>query len=553
MADRPRQTQVIVNNIDVSDYVVSWETNIEYDTYIGEADIVLSKAVVAILNIDLDNAPGYQVIIRRGIDTPDEEIVFRGEVIFLNIGLTTFALKCNDRYYEAVRHNVTTSYDINIDAQQGVGSEIYKNLINEYTTLYVDDLTVVSTIDLPKIIKYICKNADVYERCDRLAEVFNYQHYYNPVLDRPVFEPKGILDTEEVLTVGENIVEVPLWKTDKTKLINKVIVKGAEQLVGDTQFFNGSNTEGQFFTLTYVPVALKVYVGDGVFDPTGAGTKPSDNEGNLMKGGKVGATSGVYDYEYDDDVRIKRLYFYDSTRGDQPSFTPSVGTNNIEAQVTYALPIQIQGENDTSISEYGVHEKEIYLPDIKSFDDAYSYMLSYLDYYSLPFISSTLKVINSTPIQVGRTYQIFDSVNNINKLLAVTKIKKQYPYVSDEVTVGDEALREIEFNLNVLDRIKRLEELTTEGEDLVIQVMLINNKINLESRYLKQELKALDYGFILGHPTVGILGTARLGEEYFPLEIINMVPGKNTFKELLYDDEFFDADESDAEVIWYVD
>ena len=573
---RPKLTKVLINDVDITNFVVRWETTEEHDTYIGTANIIVTRKIQNILNLDNDNSTGYKVIIYRGVNSSDEEVVFRGEVITFRTEGVTFLIECNDRYYEAVRHSVTVSFDINIDFEAGIGSEIYKTLINDRTTLTATNETVTSTVDMVRLQKFICKNTDVYERVDALASIYNFQHFYNPIEDKVFFEPKGIISEETILEVGNNIVEVPNWKTDKSKLINRVTIKGAEQLVGYTQFFSGDGTESQFFTLQYTPRELKIYSGEGNFDPFVSGTKPSNFEDNLIEGGKIGSTAQEYDYEYDDDRRVRRVYFSDPDRGLQPSYRPAIGTNNVEVQITYALPVQVKGSVETSIEEYGLHETEVEMSEIKNFEDAYSYMQSYLNFYSRPFISSTIKVSNIATVFAGRSYRVIDSINNIDKVLLVERVKKQWPFRWDEVTVGSEILREIEFKKNVVDRIKRLEEALAESEDLLIEVVDSTTSLSLEPRYLKQEIKAqsgnigiyghpssglygnvkygaqLEQAFILGHPTAGVLGYSKLGEgEVSEFVTITIIPGKNNYKELIYDDEFYDDEESDEDTFWY--
>lgn len=559
--ERPTLKKVTLNGVDVSNYVKSIEATDEFKKYIGICTLVLNNSVRNVLSIDIDNLPSWHVTWQRGVNSPTEEWVFRGEVISGEIDGASYVLECNCRYYEAVRASINYSYDINIDETNGIGSEIYKDLINTHTTLTTTDDVVIETPSNLIITKYVCKNTDVFERADKLAERYNYQHYYDAELDLCVFEPIGYHDTGLTLTVGAQIIEVPKWKSDKSKLCNKVTIKGAEQLVEYTQFSNGDNTDKQTAILEYTPRSVKVYVGSGTFTPS-SGTKPSNNESNLKVGGKIGSTSGEYDYNYDDDKRIRTVYFKDTEKGAQPSYKPPVGVNNIEVQMTYALPVQVKGSVESSISEFGVHEKEVESSDIKNFDDAYSYMQSFLNFYSLPFISTTLKVTNAGDIKVGRVYNIIDNISNINKNLVVSKVKKQWPFNFDEVTVGNEIIREMEFSLNVLDSIKRLQEIVAESDDLVVEVIDNTVTVPLEGRYNKLLVKNIaggagvyghpvfgvygiaKYGattagvFLLGHPTFGVLGTSPLGDSYTDPVVVGIVQGNNTYKEYIYDNDF---------------
>ena len=552
---RPKKKKIFLNDVDISEYVKEITATSEHKEYIGEATIILKRTVTEVINIDIDNVTGWKVIWQRGVESPDETFEFRGEVDNAEIDGATFVLQCVDRYYEAVRSNINYSYDKNIDVQAGVASEIYKDMINVFTTLLTDDSMVVSTADRPRVKKFLCRNTDVFERADKLAERYNYQHYYDPIENKTAFEPLGYHETGQTLEVSKEIIENPVWKTDKSKLTNVLTVKGAEQLVERTKHVDGTGEEGQTIVLPYTPRSVKIYVGEGTFDPDN-GDKPSNNEDNLLIGGKQGSVSGEYDYEYDDDKRIKTIYFYNPENGEQPSFIPPSGTKNIEVRYTYALPVQVTGRREESIERYGKHERTEERSDIKNFDDAFEFLKGYLDFYDRPFITTKLKVSNAGEIKPGRVYRIIDNDKGINKRLIVSKVKKQWPYNFDEVDVGTEVLRQLEFSQKVIDKLKRLDEITAESDDLLIESVEFTSDIMLENRYKKIYTRDVDSNVgIWGHPTLGVWGECNWGS-YDDLPdpvLVELIQGHQTYNEMIYDNDFFDSDRSDSNVTWDVE
>lgn len=567
---RPNLQKTVLNGVDVSAYVISWETTRESSKITGDATLLLSRNVKEILNISKTSSPGWDVTIQRGSVTATDTYKFRGEIISTKVINTGYAITCYGKYYSAVREEVTKSYDKNIDPEAGKPSEIYKNLINEKTDdLSCDDTTVQDSGTTLVLDKFVCNHADVFERVDALAKAMNWQHYYNPITDKTYFEPLGFISDSTVLTVGENIVEVPEWDFDKEDLINELTVRGAEQEVQKTLFFDGTNIAGQECILDKTPVSVKIYVGTGNYDPTGTGTKPSDNQSNLKIGGKVGSTSGVYDYKYDEDANVKTVYFKDTDT--EPSLTPPVGVNNIEVQFTYKLPAPVVAKRDASITAYKKHKKTHTLSDVKTIADAEVYAQNTLDAYSTPFISTTLRVSGVEGLQPGRQYRIVDGVNEIDEFLTILKIKSVYPYKYDEITVGDKQTRESEWEIRTTDRLKRLEELESSSTDLLLHIIDINREINYERRYTQLERRSVagesgiygnpifgvygtaKYGaaasstFILGSSTYGLLGTSELGSSLSTYIKVKILQGNNTYKEFLYDEDFLDSDATTAD------
>ena len=565
----PTLQKCVMNSIDISSYIINWTNNRESSKITGEATILVSHNILNVLTISQTSSSGWDVTIQRGSATTTDKYVFRGEVISVKVIGTSFEFVCFGKYYEAVREEVTKSYDINIDAQAGKPSEIYKDLINEKTTTLVcDDTTVQDSGSILLLKKFVCNHNDVFERVDALAKAINWQHYYDPDEDKTFFEPLGFISESQVLTVGEEVVEVPVWEYDKTSLINELTVKGAEQEVQKSLFFDGTAADAQIAVLDKTPTSMKVYVGAGVFDPTGAGTKPSDNEANLRIGGKEGSTSGTYDYEYDDDSNIKTVYFYDSSKEAQPSLTPAAGTKNIEVQFTYKLPAPVVAKRGASIIAYKLHKKTHTLSDVKNIADAEIYAQNTLNAYSTPFISTTLKVANVEDLKPGRQYRVVDSINDIDTYLTILKIKQVYPYKFDEVTVGDKQTRESEWETQTIDRLKRLEELESSSTDLLLHIIDLDREMIYERRYMQLLKRSVagesgiygsalygvygtaKYGsvasttFVLGSSVYGILGTGELGSNVSTYTIVKILQGDNTYKEFIYDDDFFDTSAS---------
>lgn len=573
----PIDVKILINNIDVTQFCLP-DTNWgrEWGRRISEGTIVAHKNIKQIIGLTDITGVGFLVEIFRSKNLNENETcVFRGFITKYNLNGNIVSLSIKDKLYRTIKKRVTTGFDRDINVEGGVISEIFKTLLIRFTDLDFDDTTVINTGGFLLLDKFECRQSELFERLDDLAELVNYQLYYNPANDKVHFEPKGFLVSEQTFVVGEEIVSVPNWEVNDSLTINSLTVEGATQEVQDTLFFNGDNTESQSFALDFVPTSVKVYVGSGSFDP-GTGDKPSNNEVNLRVGGKRGSTSGSFDYDYDDDQQVKTVYFFDSERGDEPSYTPPTGTNNVEIQYSYDLPTPVSGKLQSSIDTYGLYEDTITKTDLKTVSDAEVYLTKHLEYFGVPFISDTVAISGVESITPGVLHLVIDEINDVERELLVTKTKSFYPYAPDEVTLGDEDLALETFEINVWDRVKRLEEKSSKSSDFLIQVFNFENIVveyplygEVRRRNVAGETGiygnpvfglygVAKYGsvagstFILGNTTYGVLGSGALGGQISEDVVVKKYPGNNIYREFFLTDEFLDLNLS-SDYEWNVD
>ena len=565
---------MLIGGVDVSQFVANGDFNREFSVSISSGNLLFQRRLKEVLTVD-ETLINKEVEIWRGVESPTEQIVFRGFVTKLKKSANMVNIEIKDKYFITQRKKVTTSFDRNINPEGGKISEIFKTLLTNFAPeLDWDDTTIQDSGELLLLDKFECRNSELFERLDDLAEVLNWQHYYNPVTDKIYFEPKGFQQEELVLEVGANVVTLLEWEYNTDLMVNILTVNGALQAVQETVYFDGDNSEGQSFPLEFQPTSVKMYVGSGSFTPD-TGNKPSNDESNLLIGGKRGSTSGTYDYEYDDDQEVKTVYFFDSARGDEPSFTPPTGTNNVEIQYEYDLPTPVFGKRIGSIDKYGEWQDEFTKSDIKTVEDASLYLNTYLDFFSEPLLSTTGSVVDTAGLLPGRTHRVVDETNNIDRELLVEKVTMFFPYQPDEIDIGDKVWKIQDFDTNLLDRLSRLEEKSRKTSDLLVQIFPFETEERTYTRDFQFTRKSVagesgvygnpvfgvygtaKYGsvaessFVLGNETFGVLGTGTLGsDESEEIEVVFM-PGNNTYREFLVDDDFYDEDASTG-ITWFL-
>ena len=528
----PRLTQVHIDGVDVSSYVSAWNITKTFEQSITKAEVLLKSTVSAAgLVFDEDNA-FHTIEIWRGITLATDTKIFQGEVASFTKDGKNIYCKCYDDLHKAVRAEVTKSFDMNIDTEAGVISEIFLTLINDYTTLTADATTVQASGAVHVLDKFICNHADVYERCEKLAEILDWQFYYNPTDNKVYFEPKGTPSNANILSVGTNIIEVPKWNYDKSKLCNKFTVIGAEEIVETTELGQINVTSGYTQTdvlLNNKPVFTKVYC-DAANPPT-----------TLRYGGSE-TTSTTYHYSVDDEN--KKIVWHTA------DYTPNVN-DWCETRYGYRVPRPVLASNSASISTHGEHRQTVFKSELKKVTDVEEYVKNYVAKFGEPFISTTLKVVNIDDLYPGETIRVVDSVNSIDKELLINEVTMVYPYRFDQAKVGDKKYKTSSWGVETMDRIRRLEEELGKSQDILIQIIDFNREFKPRRRYFEVQKKTYPDPsadvFILGSFKYGILGTNKLGDTTgVSYSTVKLVQGKMTYEEYAYDVDFHDAVNSTA-------
>ncbi len=359
-------------------------------------------------------------------------------------------------------------------------------------------------------LEFPCRNADIFERCRKIADTLDWVFYYKASDGEVYFEPKNYTTNANTLTVGTEIVELPTWEYDRSEMINDLRLEGAQQLVTGTQMFTGDGTT-TVFTLSNIPVATAVYYASGKNYSTTA-KLASEIQPGAITGGGTGA--------YEIDPSTKKITFI--------TFTPANDVaNNILAEVSYYAPIPIHLDNPPSKAIYGVYAKTITLTDVINLPDAWNRANNIIEKYRVPFVSAKLKVKweNDLDLVLGQAIHIVDSINepNIDQNFTIYKITDLYPQSLVELEVGDKQFTIEEYQANIIERVKRLEEGligTTDDFSELVQTE-IDFAVTLSSTNVL--IQSINDSFVLGHPDNSILGTSLLGNRVSTLSSMTYI------------------------------
>lgn len=464
--------KVVIDGVTVRDdsstekKVLSWEYERTSENIISELTMTLLSSVEDLVSL----IPGKVIQIWTGFTTSTDVKTFDGFIAEVSPNGGRVDLTCYDKMWDLVRKNVNTVYESS-GPQAGVISAIAKDLIETYgglTASVVDTGTVEGKV----IDEFRCDHTDIWERLTALAKAVDYQLLYDPVNDVVCFEPQGFSDSSLTLTVGTEILGVPKWNNDTSKMVNDLRVDGA---VSQTQLRlpNGtgfgtigttSNFETTGIVLDKTPENVELIL-DASSPPI-----------TVKLGGTKDSSSGHFYYV---DRENKKVV---------PAEGSSFPTENAIINYTWLAPSPIHQISQTSIDTYGTWEKQITLTDIQTVADAEARTTEILSKFSIPFLIGEIlvKSANTISLNVGDRVNIIDQVStpNINSELVITKQVIKYPGSNQEITVGDEAIRLADWQINVEERLKRIEEqLSLKNQDLILELRDFFSEATLQPRY----------------------------------------------------------------------
>jgi hypothetical protein len=523
---------VTINAIDVTTKRMKWTvTKIEGEE-ISSAILYLSATVDTLVV----PTAGMAVTLKRGVVVGTEQYVFRGEIVTVERQGSSYKLDCYDTLYDAVKKEVTKSYDKNIDASAGQNSEIFKDLINNYTTLTCDATSVTATgTSTPELLtKFVCRHEDVFDKLKELAGLVDYYFYYSPTDNLVYYRPRGTTAASAILTVGTNVSNLPKWKTDATQLLNKVEIQGATQDV-ETETSGQLNVTTGFVAgnngtvpLSFKPVSVKVYA-DAATPPT-----------TLRVGGVSGSTT-VYDYSV--DFENKKLVLSTSNG------YAWTANHYVKVLVTHSIPIPILIKNQASIDAYGEIKKTFNPSQVMTKEDAEQYARRLLDKYKDPFLNTELNLVGVYDLEAGQLVRVVDTFNSVAADFLIERVIIEYPQSADTIVVGDAHIQIGDFETDVTKKIQEIEQrLGSESELLTI---LFDNALTLDFQVRDCTVYAQAIGtqFTLDHPTnsvadtfTGTLDAGGLGA--LTTKYVIPGPGSGKWQEFAYDLNYYDASSS---------
>ncbi len=493
---------VKIGEEDVTDFLTSAIKRSTFGISISDYDLEFTKNVYDTIAISNSNT----VTVFLDSNVPPTTKVFEGFVDLFKPEDGMIKIVAKDKLAQLINRQIMQEYDSSVPGDaafpDGKISNIFADIVVNHgglnTISFGVTLTTQDSGTDAVLTKFICRNADPFERCKKLAETLNWVFYYKASDDNVYFEPKNFTTNTTTLKVGVNIVELPSWEYDRSEMINDLRLEGAQQLVKGSETFTGDASETKF-TLTNIPEDIAVYY-SAAKDYTTTAKVSSE-----IQIGDVPNSISTHDYEV--DKKNKTITF--------TSFTPAASADNILVETSYYAPIPIHMESATSKAVYGVYAKTIVLTDVITLDDAWKRGENILSLYSVPFKSAKLKVqwTSDLDLQIGQSIRVVDTINepNVDQFFTIYKIADLYPESLVEIEVGDEQFTIEEYQANAAERLKRLEETVIGVTNAVSEIVQNNIEIDFVPETTTILAENINDSFVLGHPDNAILSETPLG------------------------------------------
>ena len=483
---KPKLGKVTIDGIDASSFVVSSDLNPQIGQVVKSIIIDLHRNVYNSIP-NLQSSPNnLTVVVQRGVTVSTEQTIFQGKVVQRDTVGNRVVLKCNDNLFEAVKKNVTKTFDKNVDTEAGKISDIFITLVG-LAGLTADSSSVTDSGTVIVLDKFICNNVDIIDRLEVLVELLNWQLFYNSSDDKVYLQPKGARSGTNTLTIGINVLNRPRWIRDGTKVVKKAVIFGGPIDTQTQESFNGDGAETEF-TLTKIARNVKVTV-DGTLQTGGAEDQSVSGTDYFLR--KV-IKSGT-------DTQVSQIKF------DSGSI-PGAGANNVVVDYTFASPITISDENTVSDGL----ETRIDKPDLITVEDCRIYLTKFMERHSEDFLRTTLAVTNITDMEVGQSVRVVDTHEGIDDTFTITKLRKRFPYAFDEVTVDNEPLDTEDWEISIEDRIRRIEERLLEEETLVIFNRTAKRTIKIGREWTRKDTRDITGDeLIWGNVRQGIWNTNK--------------------------------------------
>lgn len=473
-----------------------WLTGLaETGAYLRDQEMNAYPIISAQVKYDIERLVDVaEVVVSRtaSIDVGDEVAIYwNGEPIFA--GYVTEAkkrevltLRVENYASELFRVRATEVF------RDKSPEEIVQYLIENYTGLqYASTETSGVTIS-----KYVVDADLVGKVVQDVAKLLDWQILVD-VQKRFYFIPKGSRAVGYSLVVGANCDLVGSWEFDLSRLMNDITLKGDKQSFTKEDTFTGDGTTNEF-VLTYKPTgSIRVTV-----------------DGTEMK----------HEADYTVDADDRKVSF----------MTPPANGANIVVQYDYVVPIVIMASNDESIAKYGRHSAVIEAKWIKTMADARKYTRKLLELYAEPLARGWLKVATiRTDIKEGDIITVIDNRNGINQSMQVAKVEYYIPEGYTKVLVGTSEVLLYDWQAEVQERIKQLEQVLSTIETIQRQLGFkepINVKIKIKRFVVKKTelvsgakwndssaiwggtgvFYAKTYPFVLDHDQYGLLDTVNI-------------------------------------------
>jgi hypothetical protein len=469
--------RIKVNGIVKSDQTTKRSINFSHHKTYGEAistaDITLRRQFgdTGTTEDETDFVSGCAVqvwmadtLVASQVDETSGNIVFSGYIDDREIDHFTITLRCGDRLILA-KWAETTTGTANTPGEKQWNGTSTKTIFTELLAMIVGTNRPAlagtingSTPSPATLTKYVVENNSIYEKLWEIANIINWQFYYDPATDKVIFEPRGTPTAQTFynMPAGAGIAQDGKsynWTGKTVNIAGEVKwVSDSKDLVNDIGGVGGQTEILKVETHTVVGGTKNYY-----FDDSVGGTIRLVPFTVVVVGVQSGKT---YVQNTDYAVTSTSIWFY------IPATIPD-GTDT-SFTITYKYKLTAANRQTTSDgTSQAAHIKRTRTfnkRNIVNSGDVSSYLTTLLGGSKDPITETTFEVRPSTVPIIGSLVNIYDGIihrvelSNLTPTPIITSITSHWPLPTDTVTISTKPLKYENSDQTTYDRIDKLDK-----------------------------------------------------------------------------------------------
>lgn len=498
----PQDKQVLINSVDVSDYVMSLIIE-EPQFGISTSNVIVTKEIEEILDINLGEI--IEIFLGKPGETLKRE--FYGVILKKKTDLSGYSISASDELWKATGQTIIKLYDVEdpLDTFDGDIREIVKDMVDLCELEMTDDTIDQTGITVPQVL---CDNVKAIQKLTEMSQILYWDLWFNSETRKVHMTNPNLYPEYPVqLEVGTNVVESPNYDENIYQVINEVEVQGVLAYPSYIETFTGNGSTKEY-TLTKKPIATYVKV----------------TVNGVVKIGAVEGSSGTFDYL----INLNQSIITFTTA------PPDSHSIIIEYTISELTNVTVDSTDSKDMTK-GVRKLVLSLPDTATVDDATERAQSILEESKESFANFTIKAYNVPNISCRYKINFIDPLKNKEFTnLSIVKVRKGWPDPVEEIIVGKCQLNFNNLLMSTEERVKRLERDSREGIRLNINKLFdlpyyfILEDVEIHRRnatddgvYGDTDLglygvakygTTIETNFILGSEIFGILGVSKMGE-----------------------------------------
>jgi len=408
-------------------------------------------------------------------------------------------VRLSGRDYTALLQNVTVEPTVFTNLE--VGSIVKSLVAAEAPSITVNNVQNTG-YTVPRIR---FSHTSLYDALRQLADIAGEWYFYVDVSKDLNFKPLNTTSTGFTFKSNDNITYSTVNEVNR-EMINQIWVYGDRTLAAAPRKTYTANG-GSVYSLDYKPHNTAVFVGGSTASKVGGVF-------NFVGQGDPGSP-----FQYLVNYEGSGIVFVSGTSAGNN--IPISGTDTIIIDYQRSVPVTKYGQDDASVDLYGPREDWIVDRNIKDPRQATELVLATLDKKAFPVKSVTVEPFGFFDVTPGQTAGVYIPYQNVSgaayNIVQATYTFNKQNNLSDQtlsLTLNKKLVDGIDKIKSMIIEIERLKAQELDPNELYTRLNVAIGSAGTRVRTWTANTRTLGSSFVLGHPTLGKLGTSLTPQPY---------------------------------------